>query len=145
MFEIEAFTLTSALYELLANPPILKKLKDELLGAVSNPGDIPPFSELDGLPYFDAVINEVIRLHPGVMNRQYRTSPEVPIVYTDKKRGAEYVLPPNTVYCMSPLAIHMNPDVFENPYKFEPQRWIDNPKLARAFMGFSKGTRGCVG
>jgi cytochrome P450 len=39
----------------------------------------------------------------------------------------------------------MNPDVFDDPYAFRPQRWIDNPRLDRAFIGFARGTRNCIG
>jgi cytochrome P450 len=141
-----AYTLTSAVYQLLANPGELQKLKDELHAAipVGERGEIPAFSQVDGLPYFNAVIQEVIRLHPGTMNRQVRVFPD-PIVYHDKRTDQEYVLHPGTVTSISPLITHMNPDVFEDPYEFRPQRWIDNPKLSRAFMGFSRGTRSCVG
>ncbi|KAI1156181.1 cytochrome P450 [Nemania diffusa] len=89
---------------------------------------------VDSLPYLNAIINEVVRLHPGVMNRQPRISPDVPIV-----------LPPGTLTTMSPLTTHMNASVFPGPYEFRPLRWIDNPKIARAFLGFSRGSRGCLG
>ena len=120
-------------------------MKDELTKAIPDPDRIPAFSQVDGLPYFNAVIQEVLRLHPGVMNRQVRISPEDAIVYHDKRSGMDYVLPPGTITSISPLTTHMNSDVFENPYEFRPQRWIDNPKLARGFVGFSRGTRSCIG
>lgn len=135
----------AATYELLAHPTELQKVKEELTKAVPDPNEIPTFSQVDGLPYFNAVIQEVLRLHPGVMNRQVRVSPDVPIVYYDKHRSRDFILPPGTVTSISPLTSHMNPEAFEDPYEFRPQRWIDNPKLARYYMGFSRGTRGCVG
>lgn len=139
--------MTSAVYQLLANPAELQKLKDELNAVIpaNERGEIPAFSQVDGLPYFNAVVQEVIRLHPGTMNRQVRVFPETPVLYHEQRTGKQYVLPPGTVTSISPLTLHMNPDVFENPYEFRPQRWIDNPKLSRAFMGFSRGTRSCIG
>ncbi|KAH6628935.1 cytochrome P450, partial [Chaetomium tenue] len=139
-----AFTLTAAVYELLANPPVLAKLKAELAVAIPDPESIPSFAEVDGLPYFNAIVQEVIRLHPGVMNRQMRVPADQPVVYRSKE-GKEYVVPAGFLVSVSPLCMHMNPEVFENPYEFQPQRWIDNPKLARAFIGFSRGTRSCLG
>lgn len=133
------------MYELLAHPAELRKLKDELAGAGVKPDEIPAFSQIDGLPFLNAVIQEVIRVHPGVMNRQFRTSPDAPIIYHDKRRGRDHVLPPGTILSMSPLSIHLNSEAFEHPYEFRPQRWIDNPKIVRGFMGFSRGTRSCVG
>jgi cytochrome P450 len=67
------------------------------------------------------------------------------MIYKDKQRGTELVIPPNVSYSMTPLIIHHDPNVFENPREFQPQRWIDNPRLDRAFMGFSRGPRGCIG
>ncbi|KAI0201519.1 cytochrome P450 [Astrocystis sublimbata] len=143
-----AYTLTAAVYELLANPHELAKLRAELQAAIPNAaGDnmIPSFSQTDSLPYLNAVINEVVRLHPGVMNRQPRISPDLPIAYRDKERGREYVLPPGTLVTMSPLTMHMKAEVFDDPYAFRPQRWIDNPKIGRGFLGFSRGSRSCLG
>ncbi|KAK7724451.1 hypothetical protein SLS63_008708 [Diaporthe eres] len=139
-----AYTLTAAVYELLAHPRELAKLRAELIQAIPDEDEIPSFSQIDSLPYFNAVINEVVRIHPGVMNRQPRISPDLPLVYRNSD-GIEYVLPPGTLTTMSPLSTHMNSNVFQNPYKFLPQRWIDNPKIARAFLGFSRGARSCLG
>lgn len=132
------------MFELLSNPVTLEKAKAELKAAITGPNDIISFTQLDGLSYFNAIIQETIRLHPGVVSRQWRESPE-PIVYKDQRKGVEYVIPPNFGYSMTPLIIHHDPSVFENPREFQPQRWIDNPKLSRAFMGFSRGPRSCIG
>lgn len=142
-----AHTLTCCLYQLLANPDEVRKLREELVVAVPDPSNIL-LSQVDSLPYLNAVIQEAVRLHPGVMARQVRISPEVPIVYKDRGKGGgkTYVIPPNTVTSMSPLDTHMHPDAFgPDAYAYRPQRWIDNPKLARYFMGFSRGARNCVG
>lgn len=138
-----AHTLSAAVFELLSNPATLEKAKAELKAAVPDPNDIS-FAQLDGLPYLNAIIQETIRLHPGVVSRQWRESPE-PMVYKDQQRGVEYVIPPNFGYSMTPLILHHDPSVFEKPRDFEPQRWIENPKLSHAFMGFSRGPRSCIG
>lgn len=140
-----AHALTAALYHLLANPNELQRLKDEIHTALPGPAHIPNFSQVNGLPFLNAVINETIRLHPGVMNRHTRIFPEDPVVYVHKSKGVEYRLPAGTVMSMSPLISHMNATVFIDPYEFRPQRWLDNPEIARAFIGFSRGTRGCIG
>ena len=49
---------------------------------------------------------------------------------------------------MSSWTLHRNPDIFPDPMKFDPSRWLD-PKtfheLDSHIVPFSKGTRGCVG
>lgn len=140
-----AWTLTAALYELLAHPDEVAKLKSELSGIELQDDGMPSLAAVEGLPYLGAIIQEAVRLHPGVMARQMRVSPDVPITYASKKTNKVYVVPPGTVYSASPLDTHMNPDAFEDPYKFRPSRWIEDPKLTRYFHGFARGSRNCVG
>lgn len=142
---IAGHTLTSALYHLLANPIEWQRLKDEVFQAVSDRNRLPTLAEVSNLRYLNAVISEAIRLHPGVMHRQVRVCPNNTIAYREKSSDVEYILPPGTCYSVSPLTSHMDPNIFTNPYKFRPQRWIDTPEISKAFMGFSKGSRGCVG
>ncbi|KAM5343621.1 hypothetical protein ACJ41O_012158 [Fusarium nematophilum] len=140
-----AYTLSAILFELLAHPAEYKKAKEEVVSGLAAKDKMPSYSELENLPHFNAVIQEGLRLHPGVMSRVPRISPEVEIAYHDSRSGRAYVLPPGTVASMTSFITHTDPDVFENPLEFRPERWIDNPKLSRAFMAFSRGSRNCVG
>ena len=140
-----AYTLSATMFELLAHPQELRKVKDELAAAIPDKTRVPSYSEVENLPYFNASIQEILRLHPGVLSRMPRISPEVDVKYYDKRRNRIYRIPPGTSTSMSTLITHMNPEVFEEPYEFRPQRWIDNPKLSRSFIAFSRGSRGCVG
>lgn len=45
----------------------------------------------------------------------------------------------------SSYLIHMNPKIWPEPFKFNPQRWIDNPRLSKYLVPFSRGPRNCVG
>jgi len=145
ILENTAYTLSATMFELLAHPRDLQKVKNELATAIPDKDRVPSYSEVENLPYFNACIQEVLRLHPGVLSRMPRVSPEVDIVYNDKRRGTTYVIPPGTSTSMSTYITHTNPDVFEDPYEYRPQRWIDNPKLSRSFIAFSRGSRNCVG
>lgn len=124
-----------------------QKLKEELASAClsSDRCEVPAVAQVENLPYLGAIIQETVRLHPGVMARQVRISPEDPILYTNKTTGVTYRVPPGTVTSMSPLVTHMQSNYFEEPYEFRPERWIDNPKLGRWFMGFARGSRNCLG
>jgi hypothetical protein len=48
---------------------------------------------------------------------------------------------------MSQTFIHLNPDIFPNPDKFEPERWLvdDVRTLDNNLVPFSKGPRACLG
>lgn len=49
--ESTSSTLAALTYHLLANPPILKRLKAELSGIMQDPNELPSAVVLDGLPY----------------------------------------------------------------------------------------------
>lgn len=120
-------------------------MKAELAEAIPDLNQIPSFSQVERLPYFSAVVQEILRIHPGIVSRLPRVSPQQPIVYRNKANDKEYIIPAGTPTNMTIQVAHMNPDAFEDPYAFRPQRWIDNPRLDKAFLGFARGTRNCIG
>lgn len=52
-----------------------------------------------------------------------------------------------TPVAMSICFMHMDPEVYPEPYKFKPERWIGNydPRMNRNFVPFTKGSRNCLG
>lgn len=41
--------------------------------------------------------------------------------------------------------MHHNESLFPRSNEYNPQRWLDNPRLDKYLVSFSKGTRQCVG
>jgi cytochrome P450 len=45
--------------------------------------------------------------------------------------------------------VHKNPDIFPEPEKFDPERWLraaeKGQPLTRYLVAFGKGTRSCIG
>ena len=39
----------------------------------------------------------------------------------------------------------MDPAIFPDPERFDPERWLQEKRLDKYLTNFSKGTRGCVG
>ncbi|ERF75987.1 hypothetical protein EPUS_01353 [Endocarpon pusillum Z07020] len=138
-----ATTLSSAVYELLANPDKLKKLKEELAATFPDSESPITFSQVEHLPYLGAVIQECLRCHPGVITRMARVSPEVPVTYD--RGGKHYTFPAGTPMSMTSTHIHFHPDFFPAPREFRPERWIENPRLDKYLIAFSRGTRNCLG
>jgi len=87
-----ANTLAAITYHLLANPDFLSKLKEELAIAMPD-STMPKLSQIEGLPYLTAVIQEGLRLHPSVSFRQDRVAPDEDLFYEDVKRGKQYIIP----------------------------------------------------
>ena len=122
MLENTAYTLSATMFELLAHPRDLQKVKNELATVIPDKDRVSSYSEVENLSYFNACIQEVLRLHPDVLSRMPRVSSEVNIVYNDKRRGTTYVIPSGTFTSMSTYITHINPDVFENSYEYRSQR-----------------------
>lgn len=141
-----AWTLSVATFHLLANPRILRKLKENLASAIPDPNADVPLEVLEGLPYFVAIVEETLRLSYGVSSRLQRISPDKPLIFFDRLGGGkEWIIPPGTPVGMTSTLIHQDESIFPNPRSFNPERWIENPRLDRFMVSFSKGSRMCVG
>ena len=104
----------------------------------------PTCAQVEQLPYLTAVIQEGIRLHPGAIMRMQRVSPDEPLVY-GQGTNSKWTIPPGTPVSMDAWSTQMNTRIFPDPREFRPERWVENPRLDRYLLSFSKGTRGCLG
>lgn len=129
------------LFHLLDNPPVLKRLREELNEAAGN-GDLIANSTLRDLTYLDACLKEGMRLGNEVSGRLPR------IDQTDAVTYASYTLPPGTVISMSIRDMHLDPKCHQDSFKFNPDRFLD-PVMAeqteKYFAPWNKGSRSCVG
>lgn len=46
---------------------------------------------------------------------------------------------------MTSVLMHLNPNIFPSPKTFQPERWLENPRLSKYLVSFSKGSRQCLG
>ncbi|KAJ3740542.1 cytochrome P450 [Lentinula detonsa] len=144
----EAFTLVSAgsetvggvctvgTFYALKNRTIYRKLLEELCKAWPDK-DIPmSYVALEKFPYLTAFIKEALRFSIGVCHPLPR------IVGASTEIGG-YRIPSGTVVEMSPVFLHMNPDVFPDPYTFNPDRWESGStsEMMLDLAPFSKGPR----
>ncbi|CZR59395.1 uncharacterized protein PAC_09287 [Phialocephala subalpina] len=134
--------MTVAAYHTVSNPEIFEMLRRELKENFPDSEQELGFVELERLSYLTAVIKEGLRMSFGVPGRLPR---EVP------KPGATFngtFIPAGYTVGMSSWVLHQDPTYFPNPKTFDPSRWLDpaeSRRLDKAFVPFSKGTRGCVG
>jgi cytochrome P450 len=113
-------------------------------GAGGDRGDtaapVADWHVLEKLPYLNGCVHEAIRFSHGVVTRDPRLAPDAALRYGD------FVIPPNTPVSMTTVDVLMNDDVFAEPTRFRPERWIEGgPALERYFVPFGKGSRQCLG
>lgn len=105
-------------------------------------GGVPRLDAIDKLPYLDAVIRETLRLYAPLPASEPR-SISSPCTIDG------YMVPARTIVNMSPYSLHRNADVFPDPLKFNPDRWLGPADqvavMNRWFWAFSSGGRMCIG
>ncbi|KAK7911046.1 cytochrome P450 [Apiospora marii] len=137
-----ARTLGFMCYYLLRDPAMKKRLTEELAPVMANyPAASPRWAELEKLVYLQAVIKEGLRLSFGVMRRLPRTAPDVALQYK------QWTIPKGTPVGMAAYSLHTDPDVYPEPFRFVPERWLGayNPKMDRNWVPFTRGSRNCLG
>ena len=142
-------------YYLAANPYAQKKLQADLDAAFPSSeieaDPVLPHEELKRLPYLEAVINEVLRMHSTSGIGLPR---DVPAGTTLTVLGRTF--PEGTTLSVPTYSLHRNKDVWgADAESFRPERWIEAMeeggsggvpnKFQKAFNPFSFGPRACVG
>ncbi|MEU0374006.1 cytochrome P450 [Streptomyces sp. NPDC006283] len=135
--ETTASVLSWALHHLAARPDVEQEVLEEIEKAV---GDRPvTFADIPQLPGITRVLDEVIRMH-GVVILMRRTIEPVTL--------GGYHLPAETEVLISPYALHRNPDLYAEPDRFDPDRWLPEHVARRPrehVVPFGAGNRKCIG
>jgi cytochrome P450 len=126
--ETTASTLGWAFERLTRHPEVLAALVEE----ADNAG------EEGGCELRQATILEVQRART-VIDFAGRS------VYPPTFQLGEWVIPRGDSILVSISQIHDNPDVFPDPERFDPQRYIGSKPSTFAWIPFGGGTRRCVG
>ncbi|GAB2713132.1 hypothetical protein GCM10027089_41370 [Nocardia thraciensis] len=61
-------------------------------------------------------------------------------------RLGRYSVPEGTTLVYSPYLIHRRPDLYDNPDRFDPDRWLPGRAIPKdGFIPFGAGARKCIG
>lgn len=136
--ETTARTMTFAWYALGANPGVAARLHEELDRELGE--GVPTLDDLKRLPYTLSVVKEVLRLYPAAPF-YVRDAVEADTV-------GGYDVAPGTAVMLSPYYTHRHPDFWEEPERFDPDRWSPERSKGRhrhAYHPFAAGPRICIG
>ncbi|KAH8911975.1 cytochrome P450 [Coniochaeta sp. PMI_546] len=142
-----AGTLAYTLYLLCRHPAAAQNLRAELDCAVREGSltDPPTWSQVNRLPYLEAVLKESMRVIPIASWGLDRVVPPGGATIS-----GTYV-PGGTVVGCQIDAVHLDQDVYgRNAAVFRPERWLEagedqRRRMDRAFLAFSAGKRTCTG
>ncbi|KAI4168117.1 MAG: hypothetical protein LQ343_006650 [Gyalolechia ehrenbergii] len=144
-------TMSGIMYNTLKHPHVLKRLQQELDDSVQT----TPVSwkVASSLPYFDAVIQESIRLHPGTSFALERIVPRQGLQLPDGR-----YIESGTIVGMHGWVVNRDKSVFgPNADAFVPERWLQEENedtqaftkristMKNATLSFGAGKRSCIG
>ena len=126
-----ATALSWAVYHIFKNRDVLSKLREEV------DGEELAAERIASLAYLDAVVKEVLRIAPiftFVLRR-----------LTQPMRVADYDLPAGTLIAPSIYLTHRRDDLWDEPERFKPERFLEARHPSNHFFPFGGGIRHCIG
>jgi cytochrome P450 len=133
--ETSATTLCWVVNRIVREPAVVARLHAEL-GRVMNGGPLGP-ERVAELEYLDATIKETLRLNPiipAVVRRLQRPM-----------RIGKVDLPTGVVVTPCIYLTHRRPDVWPDPLRFDPDRFVGARVSPYAYYPFGGGIRRCLG
>ena len=116
--EATIIVLEWAMAELLRNKGAMQKLQREVRQARSISSDIVGEQDLAGMEYLRAVIKETMRLHtPGPLLLPHQSMQATRISHG-------YDVPSDTMVIVNAWAIGRDPEEWESPEEFRPERFV---------------------
>ncbi|PIA53483.1 hypothetical protein AQUCO_00900226v1 [Aquilegia coerulea] len=146
--ETSSVALQWALAELINNPHVFKKARDEIESVVGT-SRLVQESDIPDLPYIQAIVKETLRLHPSA-----------PVILRECNRDctiAGYDILEKTKIFVNIWAIARDPKYWDNPLEFRPERFlkhdgigstptlVDVNHLQFQLQPFGNGRRSCPG
>ncbi|KAK2979682.1 hypothetical protein RJ640_027262 [Escallonia rubra] len=139
--ETTSNTIEFTMAEMMKKPDVMKKAQEEL-DIVVGKDNVVEESDTHRLPYLNAVMKEVLRLHPALPLL-------VPHCPSDTCTVGSYTIPKGARVFVNVWAIHRDPSIWENPLEFRPERFLDGKWDYSGndfnYFPFGSGRRICAG
>lgn len=129
----------STLHYLAANPDWQDQVREELCDLVPDRRSID-LADLNRCDRSAWAIKESLRLNSGA-----------PVIWRRALRPFEFgghAFPEGTITGVNPMLTHLLPEIWDEPAKFDPERFSPERSLGRhrfAFLPFGGGAHGCLG
>lgn len=131
--------MANAAYCLATNPAEQEKLIEEIDQVLGEDGEIS-IDATSKMNFLDACVKETLRLWPSVVRVERRSLCDFKLDQLTIPKGSYAFIP---VY-----AVHRDPQNYEDPDSFKPERFMPENKSKikpATFIPFADGPRNCLG
>ncbi|KAL3635083.1 hypothetical protein CASFOL_022137 [Castilleja foliolosa] len=139
--DTSAASIVWTMTALMKAPHVMQKVQAEIRNLIGNKGKVDE-DDLRKLPYLKAVINETFRLYPAAPVL-------VPRETIERCTLAGYEVQPKTMVYVNAWAVARDPEYWENPDEFMPERFLNNDidinGQCFGVVPFGSGRRVCPG
>ncbi len=136
--ETTASALSWTFYLISEHPGVYQRLSAELAEVLS--GRAPTADDFTRLSYTQMVFKEAMRLYPPVWG--------IPRIAVEDDEIGGYLIPEESRVLVSPYLAHRDPEMWNDPEAFDPERFTPANERARprfAYFPFGGGPRQCMG
>lgn len=130
------------MYELALNQDIQDRLRSEIEEVLENHNGEVTYDAIMEMKYLDMVFNETLRKWP-VLDSQIRKCDK-----DFKIPNSKLVVEAGTLIMIPTVGLHHDERFWENPEKFDPERFTEENVKRRhpfCYIPFSEGPRICIG
>ena len=131
--ETTAIAMAWTLYWLHRHPEKLNRLLEDI-SELAPTGDPEALTQI---PYLDAVVNESLRIHPVLPDLARKLSQDAELMGCKLKAG--------TAVGAVAFLTHRDPEIYEEPDEWIPERFLDHKFSPFEFYPFGGGNRRCIG
>lgn len=147
-FDTTSTAMSFAVHEITVNPEVQEKLQAEVDDVLKTCDAGLTWEALQSMRYLEAVICEALRKYPPavatdrICNKAIEIPPALP-------SGRPFMAKEGSTFWLPYYGLHHDPQYFENPQVFDPERFID-PATGkniepRGYLPFGSGPRFCIG
>ncbi|EDW15253.1 probable cytochrome P450 9f2 [Drosophila mojavensis] len=144
-FETSAVLMCFTAHELLENEDVQEKLYEEVAQVDSDlEGGQLTYEAIMGMKYMDQVVSEVLRKWPAAIAIDRECNKDI----TYEVDGKSIEIKKGEAIWLPTCGFHRDPKYFENPNKFDPDRFSEANKdkiLPFTYYPFGVGPRNCIG
>ncbi|KMQ91031.1 cytochrome p450 9e2 [Lasius niger] len=147
-FDSSSTLMCFAAHEIAVNQDIQERIRNEIDEVLEKTNGQATYEAINSMEYLEAVIDEALRMYPVglALDRLCLKDFELPPTLPGKK---PFTIKKGHGIWIPVYGLHHDPQYFEEPAKFDPERFLGERKKkslnSGAYLPFGLGPRMCIG